>query len=121
MVVLDASALLAFLNGEAGADVVEEALLEGSCVSTVNWSETAQRTRALGGDWTLARALLLSYGLDLVAVTEEDAETAAELWVRGSGLSLGDRVCLALGRRLGVTTLTADRSWGSDSGVRQIR
>jgi ribonuclease VapC len=30
---------------------------------------------------------------------------------RAAGLSLGDRACLALGRRLSLPVLTADREW----------
>ena len=47
-------------------------------------------------------------------------ERAADLWqpTRGAGLSLGDRACLALARRLDVTAVTADRAWlGLDVGV----
>ncbi len=48
-VVLDASALLAFLAGEPGADVVERALADGPVCSAVNWAEVAQKVRAAGG------------------------------------------------------------------------
>ena len=45
----------------------------------------------------------------------------ARLWHRGSGLSLGDRFCLALAKRLDCPALTADRAWlpvADDAGVR---
>jgi ribonuclease VapC len=119
--VLDASALLAFLQGEDGADLVEDGLLSGAACGTANWSEVAQKVRANGGDWPLARALLASYDLRLEVVTADDAEQAAAMWTRGSGLSLADRLCLALGRRLDVAVLTADRQWGEREPVRQIR
>jgi PIN domain nuclease of toxin-antitoxin system len=40
---------------------------------------------------------------------------AGRLWeqTRQAGLSLGDRACLSLGLRLGVTVLTGDRAWAS--------
>lgn len=120
MIVLDASAVLAFLQGEPGADVVEAELPEG-VIGAANWSEVAQKVRGRSADWTLARSLLLSYGLQVEPVTVDDAEGAAQLWQRGSGLSLGDRLCLALARRLGVVALTADRAWGESAHVRQIR
>jgi ribonuclease VapC len=43
----------------------------------------------------------------------EDALAAAALWAstRVTGLSLGDRACLALAQRLGVPAVTADREW----------
>ena len=57
-VVLDASAVLAFIAGEPGADVVEEALEGRPVRSAVNWSEVAQKVTAGGGDWSVAAALL---------------------------------------------------------------
>ena len=121
MNLFDASALLAFLQEETGSDAVEEALIEGGICGTANWSEVAQKVHSHGGDWGLASALLTSYDLVLEPVTIADAELAAELWTKGSGLSLGDRLCLALGHRLGATVWTADASWGAASPIRQIR
>ena len=121
MTVLDASAVLAFLQGEDGADMVEEALGSGSVSGAANWSEVAQKVLAHGRDWRLARALLLSHGMQVEAVTVEDAEWAATRWRSGEGLSLGDRLCLALGERLGQDVLTADRAWGTAGRIKQIR
>lgn len=121
MTVLDASAILAFLQGEDGAEVVEEALEAGALAGAANWSEVAQKVLAHGRDWSLARALLLSHGLQVEPVTVDDAEWAAGRWRSGEGLSLGDRLCLAVGDRLGHEVLTADRSWGAEGSVRQIR
>lgn len=119
--VLDASAMLAFLQGEAGADAVESVLSGVASCSSVNWSEVAQKVRAAGGDWRIASSLLSSYGLKVEPATIEDGEWAAELWRPGAGLSLADRFCLALGRRLEATVWTADEAWGSSATVRQIR
>ncbi len=121
MNVLDASALLAFLQGEPGVDLVEEVLQEGGFCGSANWSEVAQKVRAAGRDWTTARQLLSSYPLDVEPVSRTDAETAAQLWVTAPHLSLGDRLCLALGHRSGATVWTADRRWGDADPVRQIR
>ncbi len=121
MSVLDASAVLAFLQGEPGADVVEAALVAGATCGAANWSEVAQRVRGSERDWTIARALLESYGVDIEPVTIDDAEWAAARWRRNEGLSLGDRLCLALGHRLDSEVLTADQAWGDGEGVRQIR
>ncbi len=121
MTVLDASAVLAFLQGEAGADVVEEALVAGAVTGAANWSEVAQKVRSHGRDWSLARALLASFDVQVEPVTADDAEWAARRWQAGEGLSLGDRLCLALGERRGAEVLTADRSWGNAPGIRQIR
>jgi ribonuclease VapC len=121
MNVFDASALLAYLRSEAGSDMVRAQLERGGVCGAANWAEVAQKVRAAGADWALARSLLLSFDLVVEPVRVEDAEAAAALWRRGSGLSLADRLCLALGARLDATTWTADATWGVRAGVSQIR
>ena len=110
--VLDASALLAFLEGEPGADVVQ-LVLDRSALSTANWSEVCQRAIARHLDVADLRDDVLGLGLELSPMTALDAENAAVLWPakRPAGLSLGDRACLALTERLGAPALTADRAW----------
>ena len=119
--VVDASALLAYLQGEDGSALVETALEAGGVCDAANWSEVAQKVRGHGRDWALSRSLLLSYGLVIEPVTVEDAERAARSWRSGRGRSLADRLCLALGDRLDVPVLTADRPWGVAGRIRQIR
>lgn len=121
MTVFDASALLAFLQGERGADAVAEYLEDGGYVGAANWSEVAQKVQAAGGGWELARGVLLSFDLTVEPVTRDDAEHAAELYRRGDGLSLGDRLCLALGSRMGAQVVTADAAWGRRPQVVLIR
>ena len=124
--VLDASALLAQLNGEPGFDVVE-ALIQRSVISSVNWTEVLQKVIARGSrEVRDVRADLASLGLQVLPFTEEDAELAARLWstTRQAGLSLGDRACLSLAQRLGLPALTADRGWAAlnlEVEVRLIR
>lgn len=121
MSVLDASVLLAFAQGEEGADRAEALLEGGARCGAANWSEVAQKVMAAGRDWDLVRALLASYDLTVEPVEESDGEWAARRWRRGEGLSLADRLCLALGERLDVDVWTADRSWGSGGRLRQLR
>jgi ribonuclease VapC len=121
MNVFDASALLAYLQGEDGASIVEDRLDGGGACASVNWSEVAQKVRSAGRDWPLARALLASHDLTVEEVTEADAEWAAARWRRGEGLSLADRLCLALGERLDADVWTADQQWGGDGRIRQVR
>lgn len=122
MNVFDASALLAFLQGEDGAAPVEEALRDGGACGAANWSEVAQKIRAHGRNWDLSRSLLVSYGVQVESVTIADAEWAAQKWVRGEGHSLADRLCMALGNRLDADIWTADQAWGTGDGrMRQIR
>ena len=120
-VVLDASAILAFLQDEEGSNVVEEHLVDDARCGAANWAEVAQKIRGAGRDWPLSRALLTSYGLVVEDVTESDGEWAAARWRRGEGLSLGDRLCLSLAHRLQAPALTADLAWGQDEPVHQSR
>lgn len=121
MNVFDASALLAYLRGETGAAVVRDRLVDGGICGAANWAEVAQKVRAAGADWGLARGLLLSYELRVESVTEADAEAAASLWRAGEALSLADRLCLALAARMSATTVTADLAWRGRPGVVVIR
>ena len=110
-VVLDASALLAYLKDEPGADRVES-LLGESIISSVNWSEVVQKAIAVDIDVDVMRVNLLSTGLKVDPFTLEDGEQAARLWMQTKhGLSLGDRACLALGLRLDSVVLTSNRAW----------
>jgi ribonuclease VapC len=110
--VLDASALIAVLWEEPGAEVVEP-LLGRSVISAVNWAEVLQRYRAHGVETAGKRESVEALGIGIEGFEPEDAETVAELWqpTRAAGLSLADRACLALARRLGLAACTADRDW----------
>lgn len=115
---LDASAVLAFLFSEPGAERVA-ARLSGAALSTVNYCETLQAARARGIDVAFLRDDLVALGVELHDFTSDDARAAAALRDEGkaAGLSLGDRACLALGARLGAPVLTADRSWARLPGL----
>jgi len=121
MNVFDGSALLAFLLDERGADTVESALDEGGVRAAANWSEVVQKSLVAGRDWPTARTLLLSYSMRVESVTAEDGEVAASLLAERPYLSLGDRLCLALGERLDAIVLTTDAAWGVGGRIRQIR
>lgn len=119
--VADASALLAFLFGEPGAEVVEGVLSAGASCSSVNFSEVLQKTRAMGANAQVAADTLIAMSLEIVPANRADATRAAELWRPGTSLSLADRFCLATAQRLEVPALTADRAWGDGQGITQIR
>jgi ribonuclease VapC len=112
-VVLDASAALALLRRESGAEYVESRLT-GAVISAVNYSEVIKKAVERGGNVADARAQLDFLQLSVVPFDIVLACHAAGLWpaVREYGLSLADRCCLALGATLGRPVLTADRSWG---------
>lgn len=111
-VVLDASALLAALLKEPGADRVGESL-DVAVISSVNLAEVAAGLVRNGAGEREARAVLKALGLTVVPADEELAIDAGFMRAIGDrvGLSLGDRFCLALARRLGSPALTTDRSW----------
>lgn len=118
-VVLDASALLAYIHGETGAERVA-AVVEEAVISTVNLAEAM--TKLVLTTRSRARALLLIEGAE-VDVVDFDQNLAQETGAladltRARGLSLGDRACLALAQRERAVALTADRAWGKiDVGV----
>ena len=115
--IFDSSALIAYIRQEPGARVVRDHLATGGQCSAANWAEVAQKVEEFGMTWAPLRLLLLTFGLVVEPVTMSDAESAARLWARGTGLSLADRLCLALGERLGVEVLTCDKLWDGRPGV----
>jgi len=110
--VLDASALLAWLAQERGADVVGEALPR-AVISAVNLSEVLYRGQSLGRNVATLPARLGYLGLRVEPFTAEDAQIATDIFVRDRRrvLSLTDRCCLATAIRLGLPAVTDDRAW----------
>jgi PIN domain nuclease of toxin-antitoxin system len=111
-IVLDASAVLALLHREAGADVVLRHL-ENAMASAVNFAELCARLADHGMPETEMREVAEAIGVDVVPFDKSQAYVAASLRpITGAkGLSLGDRACLALAIERGVPALTADRAW----------
>lgn len=111
-VVLDASAVLAFLRDEPGADRVD-AVLDEAVMLTVNLAEVASHYAAQGASDRDLRDLFSELTFSIVAPDADLAFAAALLrpLTARQGLSLADRFCLALAQREGVAALTADRIW----------
>jgi PIN domain nuclease of toxin-antitoxin system len=111
-IVLDASALLALLNREPGADLVELSL-PGAAVSAINLSEVVAKLAEVGMPREVIGQALLGLPLDIVPFDSEQAYEASMLRpsTKGLGMSLGDRGCLSLALKLGLPVLTADRTW----------
>jgi ribonuclease VapC len=119
-VVLDASALLALLHNEKGADKVEEAIFDKAVISTVNWTEVIQKAIARNISIDDLDNELAIVGLSYFSFDRQQARIAGNLWqqTRELGLSLGDRACLALAIHLDLPVLTADKIWQQlDIGV----
>lgn len=111
-VVLDASAVLALVRDEAGADKVARHVGRAA-ISAVNLQEVIKELLVSGLDEATTRELLDELRLDVRAHDVGAAYAAAGLHAqtRQYGRGLGDRSCLALAVQLGVPALTADREW----------
>jgi ribonuclease VapC len=111
-VVLDASALLAYLRAEPGSEAVD-GVLGAALITSVNWAEVLQKSLSAGVEAKGLRQELQALGLAVEPFSAGDADTAALLWpqTRNLGLSLADRACLSLALRLNLPVLTCDRIW----------
>ncbi|MFY9660668.1 MAG: type II toxin-antitoxin system VapC family toxin [Terriglobales bacterium] len=112
-VVLDASALMAVINREAGAEMLTPEIMSAAAASTVNLAEVHGKLVLRGFSRDDAWAAANGTVHEAVAFTAEQAKTAGDLVIqtRALGLSLGDRACLALGIVLRAPVYTADRAW----------
>lgn len=114
IIVLDASAIIAFLQGEPGDDVVRQALHDNQClVSAANHAEVIAKALDRGASREAIEKILSDLACTVIDIKAEDGIQAG--WMREStrqlGLSLGDRLCLAVAQRLAAHVLTADRPW----------
>lgn len=111
-VVLDASALLALVFDEPGADEVAK-YLPGAYVSTVNIAETATRMLASDMPDETVKTIIDTLQLSIQPYDHDQSLLTARLRAptRAVGLSLGDRACLALGKACNAKILTADSVW----------
>ena len=112
LAVLDASALLALVLGEPGADKVAMALGDAA-ISAVNLAEVTSQYALRGSAADEIREMMSQFSAYIVPFDEELALAAGALTpvTKPAGLSLGDRACLALALRLGAKALTGDRAW----------
>lgn len=117
--VLDASALLAFLRGEPGAEKVASVLTR-SRISAVNLVETMSKMVEYGKLLDEVSFQIERLRIPVIPFDAAQAKIVASLWkaTRVAGLSLGDRACMALGILSNMPVLTTDRLWEkADVGV----
>lgn len=111
--VLDASALLALLYRQPGADVVQQAITAGAAMNTINFAEVVGK---LDEDGLNALAVRQTLGTLKVNLFEFDSAAAYRTGLlrsqtKQAGLSLGDRTGIALAQALDLPILTTDRQW----------
>jgi ribonuclease VapC len=110
--VLDASAVLALIGAEPGADSVVGAL-PTAVLASVNAAEVVSQLIREGASANAARVALIGLGCPILPIDAELGLRAGVLLAltRDPRLSLGDGCCLALAEREGLTALTADHAW----------
>jgi ribonuclease VapC len=121
--VLDASALLAFIKREPGADKVAK-VLSGSCISTVNLAETLSKMVEHKKSLEEAAYQIERLRIAVIPFDEQHARIAASFWrpTRKTGMSLGDRACLALALNLSLPAFTTEKEWLEyDLGVEVVK
>lgn len=121
-VVLDASALLALLNQEPGQEEVAGSIPHAA-ISAVNLSEVVAKLADDGMPEEEVREALEGLALEVHGFGQELAYETGLLrpTTKPRGLSLGDRACIALGSRLELPILTADRAWEGIDVEAEIR
>lgn len=111
--VLDASALLALLNIEAGSEQVAQSIMDGAIMSTVNVSEVIAKLSEVNVPEETIHETLDSLGIKTIDFDMANTYQAGLLrpMTKTLGLSFGDRACLALAQQLRLPAVTADRTW----------
>ena len=111
-IVFDASAILALLRDEPGADVVAQYIGDG-LISAVNFQEVIKGLLRREVPIDAALAMLDALHFDVRPHGRDDAIAAAKLYpaTKEFGSGLGDRTCMALAIAEGLPVLTADREW----------
>ena len=112
-VVIDTSALMAFIKHEPGGDGVAAQLGDG-IVSPVIFAETLGKLAAQGFDAEAVRRDLLAAGLRVETFGLDEVPSVVALqWLANGRISLADRICLALAIDRSLPVLTGDREWSS--------
>jgi PIN domain nuclease of toxin-antitoxin system len=119
MKVFDASAVMALMKHEPGADAVAAAMTEDELwISAINYAEVLTSFLVAGYEQADVLQAWQQLQIQIAPLQPETALGAARLRVptRHLGLSLGDRCCLALAQEHGATVITADRVWAGLPG-----
>ncbi len=111
-IVFDASAILALLRDEPGANVVAQYICDG-LISAVNLQEVIKGLLRRDVPIDAALAMLDALHLEVRPHGRTDAIAAAKLYpvTKEFGSGLGDRTCMALAIAEGLPVITADQQW----------
>lgn len=124
-VVLDASALVAFVLKERGYDALKKVIAgaHGTVVASTNMVEALDVARRKGHPRSSDDLLddLRQLSVRIEPVTEDDVLEAVFVLRRAQeekgrhaqvgGVSLGDATCLAVAKRLGLPVVASDTAW----------
>lgn len=119
--VVDASTLLAFLQGERGSDMAGR-YCKGALISAVNLAEVFQKSIERGS-LAIAQAIVHQANMEVVPFNVAQAAIVAEMHLitKGKNVSLADKACLALGRFSQLPVVTGDTAWKDlDVGVKLV-
>lgn len=114
MVVLDASAVLAYLQDENGSEKVDVILAEGKgMMSTVNYAEVVGKLLEAGLPESSVKSVMANLDLNVESLDDAQAWKTGllRMTTKEFGLSLGDRACLALAGIKNLPVVTADKQW----------
>lgn len=112
-IVLDASAMLAIIFHERGAEKLTDEIMDNAVIGTVNLAEVQSKLNKKGFDPEEAWESALSLVTAAEPFTSDQARIAGDLIVKTEkyGLSLGDRACLALAITLKAPVYTTEQIW----------
>ncbi|HTX74568.1 MAG TPA: type II toxin-antitoxin system VapC family toxin [Terracidiphilus sp.] len=112
-VVFDASAMLALLQNERGAEKLTDEIRVNAVASTVNLAEVQSKLVKMRNEPDRAWMAALSTVGVAEPYTSEQAKIAGSLIAQTEryGLSLGDRSCLALAIALKAPVYTTEQAW----------
>ncbi|MDD2802079.1 MAG: type II toxin-antitoxin system VapC family toxin [Methylobacter sp.] len=114
MVVLDASAVLAYLQDENGSEKMDVILAEGrGMMSTVNYAEVVGKLLEAGLPESSVKSVMANLDLNVESLDDKQAWKTGllRMTTKEFGLSLGDRACLALADIKNLPVVTADKQW----------
>lgn len=112
-IVMDSSAVIAYLRQETGWEIVGELLLSHDCcIHAINLCEIYYQFRRCSGDGTARNAIT---DIESLGIKERN-DMNREFWLKAGAikgdlkrLSLADCMCIALAQELGASVVTTDR------------